>query len=1370
MFTHNIEPNPNLAPINTNSIKTYSSISSATYQRNHGPLDIESQIKRMLCDPMHNSSKMRYAPQLDKLKQKTKDIKTLEKQLTSSFAQLGIKMTLNRDIIKQIPELKAVNSTGNDFIKTAVSLIEHYEKILNRVLERDENAAKNTYDVVAYLEKKVNELQTEIDLLKNNNKVTVITNNDLPVQNHVPNSYNEILKLQSVIMMKEKCIQDMKTNIKRKSGHMRYLWLNHKYALKEAFSVSIKLDDILLHKDALFMKITQHLESPSSPITTINSIKDTLVSHSREQPHESHMESSSTTTARRQLNLSFLRSVREFKSMVHIRHKSVAAKQTQLTELEKFIKKEEEGYEAKEFDLKMYKKGQESVILLPDVNETISEKEKQLQLINEHLIEMRNQRDELNSDISKLKEEVKLIYKTNKQKFRNLDFQVRQTLFDFNTNIKTDKDKVIQIKSRHNFGVSVNRRVKHLLKKYKELQSIEDFLYKYHLKHERLIMKVPGKTEHIKISKSVTNMAHPPKNNTAVLTEIESSVEKQLTNFKRVIDQKEGSLFKVSDFIDDLKKLNDLLRKDLEDSQKFALMKSSSSDKLKLLSEGMRNNSREMNILESIDINDITETNPKTLLPSDISVSKHPNKDDGNKKLKSKISEIERMIQSKTMMLEDTLTKVMAIEEANVTLKQQLEEQLKKIKAIYQDSQQRHDLLQDLLKKDKIFDQLYSYQTEKINSKEKKILTLEEKLRDYETQLRNMKKRLNSNNELNVTKTLTNSPLDVSPVKEDRYFNYNDKNMPNAESNSNIEQVNISPVIVKHENVQSLLQKIDDQNSVIRNLEQTIAKFKHDMNQTPFRKSRTVEVGEETDLEDVLKRFDTFNQENDIYHNFDHGLCKSLRSIKNDLKCNLPEIANKAYIAKQRISINKLLTLVKKIGSINTVSSSRINKLQTKVNRIVSNISYIEKDVQNCSGVISVFQKVFNCENIDVKSHNFEYQLSQHLRKLMNSHKRDELEMGYQQMKSINLTLETELESSKTILNRLTIILKDNFINIDVDEDNEIVLEKLQRFLYQKSKLTKELETKNKLIKELKDQISDYLSEIDEKTREIEALEESLKKNRHEMATNKKRYTAEKKDNSRTIENLKRDAEQYKDQVTGLNAAIQEKNVYITQLQKTISKITTHAEKSIISFRHPQYSNEVSMDNIKVKELTSELFGHEKSISIESSKEFFGLKIDTSNSDGFTQLNSNRASKDRNLNNPVTSENKRNFTKKTSDESSPEIVEGLRMLQENRDKEKNIFDESSANLDSILGGKKNLESFQLNSEHSIGNILNTNKSGARKFIDKKVNMSMDETDSFEELLKPKTIDQKEEPVMQKPVKEMNPMSLNDIKLFNFKKS
>lgn len=1372
MFTHNIEAELNIAKAHTNSIKTYSSLSSNQLQKSNITLDIDAQVKRALFNPMHNSSKLRYVSQLDKLKEKTKNLKGLEKHLTSSFAQLGIKMTLNRDVLKQLPELKIVNSTGNEFVKSSISLVDHYEKILQRILEREEASAKGTYEIVTYMDKRITELLSEVDLLKKEAKDTpTIPTGEAQHQSGGTLQHNETLKLQSVIMMKEKCIQDLKTDVKRKNGHLRYLWLNHQYTLKEAHNVALKVDEFLIQKDNTIKNINKVLENSASPQTAMGSIKEILTAHFKEQPHESHLESSVTTTARKQLNRSFLRSVREFKNMIDERHRSVFDKQTKLIELEKSIKQEEGAYEEKEFDLKMYKNVQGTIASNPNISDIIEEKEKQLRNMIDNVLIMKRLKEELNKDVTKLKDEVKLIYKTNQQKFRNLDYQVRQALYDFRMNSKMDKYKVIAIGQKYGLTVPMNRRIKHLLKKYKELQSIEDFLYKYELIQSTTHNKLPEQSERIRISKSLTNIAGHHKNNAAILSEIESSVEKQFVNYKSVVEQKEGSIFKISDFVEDIKKLNELLKKDLEDSQKLAIMKSTSTEKLKQLTEGIQRRSDELKMIENIDMSDLESLNQPGNMPSNLGSPTDINVDEEKKRLKTKIIEIERMIQSKTLILEDTLSKIMVIEEANQTLKQQLEDQFKKIKTIYQDSMQRQDLLQDLLKKDKIFDQLYNYQAEKINVKDKKILVLEEKLRDYESQIRNLKKRFSSSKDIQSNKGQPSSQFEVSSSKYDKPISGKDLAVARLLSTNSLERQIASPLGKSDDNERMLLQKIEDQTGILRNQEQLIAKLKQDLASTAFRKSRTAQAGEENDLESVLKRFETLNHENDYIDNCHNAFPESIRSIKNDLnKYNMAETTIKDFVVKQQDRISQMALISKKFASVNSVVISRMGKLHLKVSRLRSNFSSLEKNMQISSNIISIFQKALKCEMLDVRSQSFEYQLTQHIRKLMNTNKKDDYEIKYQQMKSVNLTLETDLESFKSLLNRVPIILKESGVIIEPDEDIELALEKLQRFLYQKSKVSKELETRNKHIKELKEQIAEYLTEIDEKSKEVEALEDSFKIGRQELVSLKKKYTIEKKEITQTQEDLKKEVEVQKEQLANLNAAVYEKNMYIGQLQKTISKFSSHAEKNVISFRYPEYQEEVSMDNLKIKEQNSELFGNEKSISIESSKEFFGLKNESGGLAGFTKSNGLLLSKEKVPNRTTTADNKRNFVKKTSDDSSPEIIEGFKMLHEGRSKDKNIFDESSANLDSILGGKKNLESFQLNSEHSIGNILNANRDHTRKINESSRNKSHDDSDSFEELLKPKILDQKDEPVIQKPTKETLPISLNDIKLFNFKKS
>ena len=1360
--TQNLDQKSHIETGQKYSIKTYKNTTPSQLSRSNVILDMNAQIKKIIDDPLYNSSKLRYASQLNKLKDKTKGVKDLERQLSSYFAQLGIKIAINKNIDNQLPELKSINSVGNEFIKTSTTLIEHYEQIMQRILDREESSQKTAHEVIFHLNGRVNELTSEIDKLKKEVDNKTDKTSLLHVHNDQLSQSREIHKFQSVIMMKERCIQNLKEKSKKKNKHLRYLWLNQKYRMKEAYEVINRLDKNLSLKDSTIKNISKVLENSDTPNSAMDSIKEIIINNKKDQHIESHLESSQTTNGQKQLNNSFLRSMREFKTMLDVRHKVVFENQSFIVELEKEIKTQEKLYEEKAFDLKTYKNAQNTTSIKPSINDMIEEQEKEIEVISNKISNLRNRKGDLERSIAKLKDELRLIYKTNKQKFRNLDYQIRQALYDYNSYLKTNKEKYLHIMKNREYNNVIDKRIKIVLKKYKELQNIEDFLFKYDLIQHKPMIKAPDTLCKTRDNENIVDIAAKQKTNNVLLTDIEKTVEQQLINLTDVMDKKESSLCKVGYFIEDLRKLNDILKKDFVECQKLAIIRSSSDDKLKQLQEGLQRCTDEIKNIEESQPSEIDTLNRYSLLPSDVNNIQSTELQTDKSAAKYNIQKIEKIMQRKATSLEETLSKIITIEQSNMDLKEQLEEQFKKMKNIYSDSIQRYDLLQDLLKKDKIFDQLYNYQAEKINVKDKRISMLESKIKDYEDQIKKLNYKSKDNDKLDDEYKEDNKNNQISKSEKNHMNETDYKSESQTKNIGEGNKIIISDAVQNKKSKKMLLQHIEYLDGVIKEQEKVIKNLKTEQTLTGFRKCKTVEIGEENDLETVLKKFDTFNNEND-YMAKKADFPQSLRFLNN----NVPKTSDKMntdenIIMKQHNSVSKVFTLLNKLTSLNDSLNNRLDKLVLKFERLSFSFPKFLKGQKKVNNAIYIFQKVLQCDYIDINSQNLEHQLTQHLKKIINSNKKEEHDNKYQDITSLNMTLETDFDNYRTIINRLISILNEHNLKIETDEDNEIVLEKLQRFMHQKTKLSKDLEIKIKLIKELKDQISEYLEEIDDKSKEIEILEETLNKNRQELNTNKKKHLAEKKEQNRILDHLRKENDRQNDQISTLTTSLEERNAYINSLQTTISKMKAPEEKDVLSFRNPKYKNEVSMDNLKTKEQVLYPFAYEKSISIESSKEIFGSKTDNvvlgdSNSKEFIEMK-------KDLNNvKELSQIKRNFKKRQSDDSTPVNTEDLKLLNEERNKEKNIFDESSANLDSILGGKKNVDSFQLNSEQSLGNIDNTNRSMSSK-------VKENDSDIFEELLKPKIIELEDEPTIQKPVKDTEPISFNDIKFFNFKKS
>ena len=650
-----------------------------------------------------------------------------------------------------------------------------------------------------------------------------------------------------------------------------------------------------------------------------------------------------------------------------------------------------------------------------------------------------------------------------------------------------------------------------------------------------------------------------------------------------------------------------------------------------------------------------------------------------------------------------------------------------------------------------VSDQIYGYQQEELITKESTIKRLKEKL---------------SQNEKDRSKNASRS--------QNSFVNVSDPNQKSFQTMEEKIKKMQKSLFNREEEIKELRKRVRNEEINSSNNKSIRSKTRKSGNE-PFlkansrRENQISNVEEKEDLESVLKQFDDdnfnieSNSQNKLY------LMNSMRSIKNDLKRFQSTPAyEKGQLSRLNHKNKKILQNIY-LRIINMIDFIQ-DDIQIQFPHLREKIYNMGKILQKLTSTLRKYKEVMKSKDID-QANKSDVQSSYDEMMLRSSnfltYKRESKNFKSIHLQTVKNNLETEMSVYKEFTGQIKTLLIDCGDDFEDDDEIELVYQKLSNQLYKSKKALKNVKTKEKVIRELTERIEEYKKDLEDKETELEIFEENVEYEKKKNKELKKKNTEQEKKFKSELKELEDQIENQRALIDEYNIKIQEQKVFIGQFTQGSGPTMTVKNNEFQSFKQTKYS-----ENLVSTDFQATSFGKKECFGIEHSIEddYVNNKNEAAFNDSFKPV------KDSNMN----PQNKFKFV----DESQDNKFSGFRLnnvnnhcdtfgnLEDNKPKTKNVFDDSSMNIDSILGGKKNTDFINLASEKSLDKILHPEKNEEKEL--KRVSereMDDDSEDDLDDLLMPKKVDVKENLEDSKTEVQKNRKQVNykDIKLFNFKK-
>ena len=512
--------------------------------------NVENLVERFWSEMGTNKAK--YSTKLEELKKNKEEMKRLEHQLNGDFANLKIKLTTKKDLLKKVPELKPIPNHFTDYSKHTNRTISFCESVLRKMLESETNLKRKIVKVFNHYDDRVNALKKEKEELRESvQKNQESYNITHEMDSHLEGN-KEIIKLKAIIKMKEQCIKKLKSIKVIKGIQHRYTMLTQQNQISELRNIITHLDELIQKRESCLRDVDVLVKNSQSADSVIAAIKETIEpvvqTFKNTKIENEDLDFQPTKT--------FAKSIRDFRELVGEKVTSIRKKEKKIKEIEVKLQEENDNIIGNELSLKTYGN-------VDDLHndKKINNYKTKIQQHKKVYEELEKQKQAIEDEIKTMKKDINEVYKSNKNKMRSLDFAIRQYLFDSQINNSKINVTINQLNDKFDISYTNFSKIRSHLTRYKELQRIKHFLYKRGLITWDF-KDNPMSTRFIQVEKKKTK-SNPDCNNKAII-DIKKTIERQMSGFNTIAKERVDSVRQVNIMFDELQNLNSTLKNDIE--------------------------------------------------------------------------------------------------------------------------------------------------------------------------------------------------------------------------------------------------------------------------------------------------------------------------------------------------------------------------------------------------------------------------------------------------------------------------------------------------------------------------------------------------------------------------------------------------------------------------------------------------------------------------------------------------------------------------------------------------------------------------------------------------------------------------------------
>ena len=1056
--------------------------------------------------------------------------------------------------------------------------------------------------------------------------------------------------------------------------------LRHEIELVEIGQILKNFKNQLKNKNCEFQKMMEIVNSSQTEFRTIQNItaydkicKSFLKQSNISMPMDSYQYDCSNNSYIVK-GKSFNKNSSEYKKKVMFQSKLIKKKNKEINRLNEKIMGFHDSILGMQIEIKMYRKMEnKNQSYMRNIKSMIILQEDKIKYYEKEILEAKKKISKLKIEVQQIIEDVKIGYLKNVQKLKCFNYIVRKYIRSTIENNSDLKRFISEIKTMYK-NIS-SEKTTELIHKYRDLQLINNTLKKKYIPTKKDVICEKKVVKKKKKKKRINKKISLPEIKTDV-SNLQNDVKCKMEELRNVLKEKSKSMKEIVIIIEEIKDIKNLMEKELISRQDLKIeIKNKKKEivvletKIDKITTKMVENEKKLEMMKSDndyqkeDIGKLEKIITKQKL--NIKGLKKSKKD-----IKTIIKDKENTITKKDRKINKLVVKLEKVNKKNIELKKNFENQFKKIQEICEESFEKYILLEDLMKKEKIFNQLYKLQCNKIIIRDKKIYDLKNKFEEQEKLLETL-----------MTKKLTTKGGDKNDQEKISFLNLPTQIKKNFKINKSlskkiksIEKINnkLKLVIESWEKkYNKLLQRFEKlrskyndayDNEIKENLD-TIDTLK----KTVFQYEKVFEEMKKKKDNDETEKFELFldnlhiNNELSEIDDYNSSIEKKYEGVLN--------LSSKIFKKEKgkKIDMIKFEKLQKFFFSSFICYEEKLKGLENKI-KIIKEI-FVKQILVN-----KVLKKNYD---IDLKKIKEEDIMNIILNMIKTKH-----EISEKEKENI---LELKKDYKKNTKNLKQIIISfETFEIFDEIDSSEIKIEKIKKYIKISQNLNEDIKKKKMVILELRSQVNEAWEEIKEKEKNISELEEQNfnmmqinEENENEKNLEKKRMKKDLNDLKELVKELKTKnghnklekdllikIENQEKGIIELKNDIQKKVLQIASLQKTITKNRLNSNRSLVQ------KNKINSKNYYSFNDNSDLsYSEMSSIQIQLKKQN-GLGLNLQEPD-FESDNSSLFLKNQNNKNETKNDFYKNGNKKFG-EKLKELEEEIELSENNSSKfEKN---------------------------------------------------------------------------------------------------
>lgn len=1160
------------------------------------------------------------------------------------------------DIFQNISsEIKNITDLQDDS-----SNINH--KVISKLFENQKNLKNKIVSIFMHMDDRIIDLKTEKDHLSKELGIKENSINSLNQKKYIKTLEKEIFKLQKIIKHKEKVIIREKFQKIHKNQFIQLQNLKHETKIVEIGNILRYYQNELKNKNGEFRKMIDIVNSSQNEFKSIQNFSeyDKICKSFLKQSHFSipidSYQYDCSNNSYIVKGKSFNKNSSEYKKKVIFQTKMIKKKNKEINRLNEKIMNFNDSILGMQIEIKMYRKMEnKNQSYMKNIKNMIDLQEDKIKYSEKEIADAKKKIFKLKNEVKTIVEEIKIGYLKNVQKLKCYNYIVRKYIRSTIENNSDLKRFISEIK--HNFKTIplINERTIQLIDKYRDLQLINNTLRKKYIpkvKDKICEKKVVKKKNKKKINSKLTL----PEIKMDV-NNLQNDVKCKMEELRNVLKEKSKSMKEIGIIIDEIKDIKNLMEKEMSsrDELKTEIKKKNKDivgleKKIDKISSKMSENEIKLEKMKNdntIKTEDIVILEKKLIKQKqNIKVLKKSKKD-----INKIVIDKENTITKKEKKIDKLVVKLEKVNKKNIELKKNFENQFKKIQEICEESFEKYKLLEDLMKKEKIFNQLYKLQCNKIIIRDKKIYDLKHKFEEQQNLI-----------EILMTKKLTNTNSKNDQEKIS-FLNLPNEIKKNFKINKSLSK-KIKSVEARNDKLKLIIESWEKKyNKLLQRFEKLRYKYNESYDNELKENLDTIDTLKRTVLqyekvfEEMKKKKNNNNDETEKFEQFLDNLqtnneFSEIDEFGSSIEKNFEGVLNsnknegrKKVIKNKSILIDKIKfdKLQKFFFNFFISYEDKLKNLKLKMKKI--KLIFGKQIIIN-----DLIKKEYNLDLKKLKKEDITLKMMKLIKKKEeNSQKeKDNIENLKKVHKEATKNLTHLIQSFET---------SEIFLEID---PKEIKIEKIKKFINNSKNLEENIKKKKMVILELRSQVNEAWDEIKEKEEKISEIEEQNFNMLQLNEENENKKNLEKKKMKTDLNDLKELVKELKGK-NGENKLVEDLLIKIENQEKGIMELKNDIQKKVVriaSLQKTLTKNRLSSNNssIQKNKINSKYYSFNDNSDL-SYSEMSSIQIQVKKQNNFGQMENNDFESD-NSSLFLKNQERNEDGKKYNDEKNGEFCEG----------------------------------------------------------------------------------------------------------------